>query len=354
MKQTRKKYRGFALLLTLLLLMIGVIALAQVARQSASEAVNAIEARETLQRRWAVASCRETLLPRAMRLLDQVDELSLEENGVPIAGLKPEFLGTDRRVSCDLAGLNYEIVLTDEQAKYNPTIQGGLMLGDKPLVDKRYLTASIKTLAGYGRGESATREGGVFLRPLVEMDQYGQRVGENTQREDPKEAYHSYGQLFEGVSPKALLGQAHQPGVASQLTCWGNGKLNLRRAPDAVVKRVLSPVLGHEGVGQLLDARHKNPSLGANDWIQDLVGISPDQMALAQSLVTDRSRVQGLWVVAHGHRQSWYTFSAQVILSPDEVERAKVVPASTNSNERNMLLNTFDVMDSIRRYDFTW
>lgn len=347
----RRSQHGFALLLTLVLLMIGAIALSHVVRQSTGEALHALEAREELQRRWAVTSCRETLLPRAEGLLAKDARGPVDEDGVPIAGANQTPPGTDLRVSCELAGLEYDIVLTDEQAKYNPTVYGGLIFDEKPFLNKRTLRRVVQELAGDQGNSSDGKEGFVILRPLVGVDAEGQPIDEDEQGEHTHDVYTSYGQLFDGVSARTLLGETYRPGAASNLTCWGNGQLNLRRAPNAVVRRALSPVLGHEGVAQLLDARRNNPGLGPDAWLKDVADTAPDHKALAGSLVTDSSQAQGLWVVAYGRSRSWYTFTVRAQLPPEE-EHEQTTALSGISAQDN---DTFpELIERVRRYDYAW
>ncbi|MGB0766887.1 MAG: hypothetical protein ACPGYV_04180 [Phycisphaeraceae bacterium] len=162
MKVKRRRQSGFALLLTLVLLMIAAVALSHTARLSAGEALHALEQSEQLQRRWAVASLRETLLPRAAGLLAEASAVPVDENGDPILGPNRALPGTDLRVRCELAGLGYDLVFTDEQAKFNPTIFAALQHDDRPLFNKRQLRSTIQELTGLGpRGVRAGRAGRV-------------------------------------------------------------------------------------------------------------------------------------------------------------------------------------------------
>src|SRR5207245_741768 len=40
----------------------------------------------------------------------------------------------------------------------------------------------------------------------------------------------SFGQVFDRPAPQDLIGPAGHSGLADRLTCWGDGRLNFRRA----------------------------------------------------------------------------------------------------------------------------
>ncbi|MBX2851118.1 MAG: hypothetical protein KTR15_05160 [Phycisphaeraceae bacterium] len=352
MKRTEHNQHGFALLLTLVLLMIGGVALAHVARQSAGEALHALEAREELQRRWAVTSCRETLLPRAPGLLTKAAQGPVDAEGVPLSGRRRVPTRTDLRVSCELAGLPYDIVLTDEQAKFNPTALGAMAVEEKPILNNRALRRVVHDLAGFRNRSDADQQGSVVLRPLIGVDTDGKPIEDEDPARERHDVYSGYGQLFEGVSPQTLVGDASRRGVASRLTCWGDGRLNMKRAPDEVVRQTLKPLLGQEGVLQLLDARAEAPGLGASDLMQAVVNAEPAHKAFAAGLLTDTSQVQGLWVVAHGRGRSWHSFSVRERVPQDELEEAEEAaledPPSNDTEAKPEPISPF------RRYDFAW
>ena len=351
MRRTKRNSCGFALLLTLVLLMIGGIALAHVARQSAGEALHALEAREELQRRWAVTSCRETLLPRASGLLTQAAQGPVDAEGVPLSGRRRVPMSTDLRVSCELAGLNYDIILTDEQAKFNPATLAAMAIEEKPMTN-RALQRIVYELGGFDNRRKLGQQGNVVLRPLIGVDADGKPIEDDGSESERPDVYVGYGQLFEGVSPEALVGDASRRGVSSRLTCWGDGRLNIKRAADEVVEQTLEPLLGQEAVRQLLEARAEAPGLGVNELMQAVVDADPEFKATATVLLAEISQVQGLWVVAHGRSRSWHTFSVREQVPKHELEAAEEAAAETadptDKKAESKPISPF------RRYDFAW
>ncbi|MFN3166628.1 MAG: hypothetical protein ACE37H_06145 [Phycisphaeraceae bacterium] len=350
----RRRQRGFALVLVLVLLMVAAVALTAAARQSASEALSSREATEALQRRWAVTSCRSTLLPRAAGLLDAAQRLPVDEAGEPIAGAPRPEPGAHLWVSCTLAGIDYDLVLTNEQAKYNPSAMGQL-LEDRPV------RPALESLARSGRGAGAsagpTR---VVLRPMVGLNADGTRVDTDDVR---VEQYAGYGQLFDPADPAALLGTADAPGPAARVTCWGDGRLQLAHAGGRVVAQVLGPVLGDEGVHALVEARKASPELGVDEWMKQVPGVSQEGRQRARSLLTETSRAQGLWVVARGPTRSWYSYSVRVFTPVKEGEtltdEAARAGASAGRGAPDAHANAEaqdeeERPDPLQRYDMDW
>lgn len=330
MMRRKRQQSGFALLLTLVLLMIAVVALAQVARQSAGEALHALDAGEELQRRWAVTSSRATLLPRAVGVLNEAS-------------------GTDWRVSCELSGMPFELVFTDEQAKYNPTAMGLLQVNGDPLVTPRQMTSVVRNLSQTRHGSGRAMASQVVLRPTVAFESKpGDRV-QRTLNDAEFAVYQGYGQLFDAASAQELLGEAGRPGMAANLTCWGNGRLNINRAPKPVIEQMLLPILGASGATAFLLAREDDPGLTPRDWLNTITDVSPPRRALAEAMLVDETQAQGLWVVAHGRTRSWHTFSVREYISEHEREQASsLLPAARETDEEEL------PPDPLQRYDFAW
>lgn len=374
----KRRQPGFALLLTLMLVMMAAIALAAVARQSATEALSAQEKTEALQRRWAVTSCRATLLPRVDRLMDRADQGPLGSDGEPAAVDERPPPSATRWVTIELAGGRYDLVLTDEQAKYHPGRQ---------FDDRSGVRNALSSLSGSSVGADGRRLR-VAMRPMIDREADGTpiereaRSGDDDERPERIETYAGYGQLFDSPAPALLVGGPDRPGAAMRLTCWGDGRLNLKRAPSAVVERVLGPVLGAEGVDEVLDARLQAPHGEAEDWLAVVTQATAERKALASDMLSRSSYCQGLWVIARGKTRSWYAYSVLELDPPREeggafdegkagaggdgldAQGRVVVPAppalhgqsnrgASRADERKGGDEEQDA-DPIRRYDFAW
>jgi hypothetical protein len=283
---------GFALLLALVLVLLAGVALAGMARRSVVAALDAQTDVRDLQRRWAVRSCQATLLGHAERLLDEA-ERGYGENGEP-AELYKHPPQVHRAVTCRLAGIDYELVLTDEQAKLNVNT----LLKDASRAEAQ----SVVSRLVHDRGGRSRDRVEVRLRTLAVP---AGRPGDDGFL--PEEG--GYGQIFDGASPRQLLGTGQAPGLTRAVTCWGDGLVNIRRAPEAVVRQVCEKRLPKQDVRRLLNARERNPYVPLSGM---LAGIHPKKREKVYGCLTDRSLCHGLWVITRGEQRSWYTFAVSV------------------------------------------
>lgn len=289
----RVRQSGFALLMALVLVLIAGAVLAGTARRSMVDALEAKGAAEELQRRWAATSCRATLLSRVGDLLDEAEKSetgAAQDAAAPAA--RTQALA-ELRITCRLAGHDYLLVLTDEHTRVNvnqmrPTSPAEL---EASLV--RFLRDACEDRFDRDR---------IHLRPTVK------RKNEST----TKVAYGSFGQVFDKVSPDELLGSEREPGFASLVTCWGDGKLNLHRASPAVIRQVCEPQLGSAAVDAILTARMRDPISPATGVIAGVKDLNHEQKTKATQMFTDKSTCFSLWVIARGRQRSWHTLAVGV------------------------------------------
>lgn len=265
---TRRR-TGFVLLMVLVLVVVAGTMLAGLARHSAAGAVVAQQAVEDLQRRWAVTTCRATLLPRAETIFGAAEGRDAAGDGYS-TGMRV----SEVRATCRLGGQEYELVFTDEQAKFNPNGTAGGARAE--------LRAAVERLAVDPRR--------VHVRP-------GPIVG--------------FGQLFDGASPGDLVGRTAFKGNARSITCWSDGRVNVRRAPAAAIEETCRDLLPPDAMAALLDARHRAKVPMVHTLLEKLK-LTEQQRAALTDRLTNRSACQGLWVIAHGSRRSWHTFAAAV------------------------------------------
>lgn len=348
-----RRQNGFALLLTLVLLMIAGIALTAMARQSTSEALATRQATEELQRRWAVTSCRETLLPRVQGLLNQADQPSTGASVQPFFDNEP---AVHRWVSCELAGMRYDLALTDEQAKYNPNAM-------QTFAEKGEIESALRALSIADRKARNKSQQRVALRPLVGLNSDGTPLDKDDPDQPALDIYAGYGQLLSDASAPSLLGTTHRPGASQRVTCWSDGRLHATRTPDAVIKQALLPILGSEGVKQLLEAREQSPDLGLLGWLKQLSSVDPERLAEAGFLLTESSNAQGLWIIARGSTRSWYSLSVRTDRPPVETEDESLLLdrrattgrlPGTGTPTPNESADIRTNPDPIQRFDYAW
>lgn len=283
---------GFALLMTLVLVMLAGVSLAAVARHSMAGAVQARADLEALQYRWAVESCRATLLGRSEHMLQQAEfdnapppepGSTAIEFGKPIAKLRVEF---------ELADQPYELIVTDEQAKLN--VNALLEQGDRHQAAKhiRKLVRNDHNVTNGG--------GGVDLHVLFE-DVYGD---DTTALND----IGGYGQLFDTPTPSSLIDRGDEgAGLADRMTCWGDGLINLHRAPVEVLVAGFEDEVSIDIITQLIAQRDRYPYAPVMQIVEGIETIDDKARAALLSRLTDRSLCHGLWVIGRGEYRIRYS-----------------------------------------------
>lgn len=305
--KSRPAQRGFVLLLTLALVLLAGGLLSGLALRSATAALDTESAVERLQRRWAVTTCRATLLEKSERLLDAAEGGNEErETDGGQAGKRGENARQpvgELRVACRLAGLDYELVFTDEQAKLNVNA----LLQHETHESARRIIERLSVDANGMANEPVT------VKLHVRRDEKDGEVeggGESS-------GVAGYGQVFEHVSAWQLIddsaaGGANASedggaGLAGRLTCWGDGRLNWRRASDQVLRQMCGEVLNRGETDQLMGVRKDDPFATTDELIGRLKGISTEHADELKNLLTDASGCHGLWVIQRGRQRSWYT-----------------------------------------------
>jgi hypothetical protein len=286
--------RGYVLLLMLLLLAVAATALAGASRTALQKAVQASRAQDDLQRRWGVVTCRAALLPKAERVFA----------GVPAGS-------AEARLNTALGGQPVGLVFGDEQAKVN-----------------------VNLLYALGKHEGASRtvrevvqaagaDARVALSPIVPNaldaaddpanDEPSDKAAPGDDEEldlDVQPVFETWGQVFPRVAPADLLARrgGTLPSISAQLTCWGDGLLDARRASRESLLRVTDKALRPSQVTTLLAARAKDPDLDLWETL-DTFNLSENRYANAERLLTDTSACYSLWIVTRSGGREWYDLS---------------------------------------------
>ncbi len=285
----RPRHRGYVLLLTLLLLAIAAAALAGVCRAGLQQAVQAARAQEDLQRRWGVLSCRAALLPKAPKVL---------------AAPRPKNESPDvaeARISLLLGGQSVTLVFGDEQAKANVNLM--YALNQRAGADR-----AVRELAQLSGSPIL-----VELHPL-EMESTDESDSDEKAEDEALDVsfqpfFESWGQIFPAAGPDELVHRrGDSPSVTSNLTCWSDGSLNVRRATREALTRACEPVLGPAHVAKLVSAREKDPEFDLWDTL-DALNLSESRRQACDLLLTDESTCFSLWIVTRAGTREWYDLS---------------------------------------------
>ena len=241
-------------MMTLLMLALAVIALAGVCRLSLHKINRARVEVGLLQERWAVASCRGTLLPRAMTVLAARER----QGGKPIAS-------TTRLLT--LNNHQYELTFADEQAKPNLTAMGAN--GDRAAIER------------FVRGLARETDLTVDLRPTLRSREV---------KGDMSPAYESFGQVFNCAPPRQI--QA----VSVGFTCWGDHRLNWRRASPAALAAVCGKVVDPRALKAIVSAQSLDAMMSLEKALAPLQ-LSQKKRETLDALLSDGSVCHSLWIV---------------------------------------------------------
>ena len=269
-----RRSRGYVLIVVLFLIALAAVTVAGICRMSLEKAVRAGRAEADLQRRWTAISCQAVLLPRA-------EDLFLHTANAP----------SEVRRAIVLNGRPVTLVFGDEQAKANVNLlyaQAGTAATEREL----------RTVVGASGGFIP-----VELRPIPGA---GLSFGSADANDDDPRALESFDQLLPTASPAGLTNtRGRRWPLASRLTCWGDGSLNVRRAPDEAVRAVLARHLTGAEISRLLDARAKDAAATSADLL-DALDLSAARRAPVEDLLTEQSFCHSLWVIIDSHQRVDY------------------------------------------------
>ncbi|QOV90975.1 hypothetical protein [Humisphaera borealis] len=308
--RSRHQRRGYILVVTLGVLVLAATLLVGIGRSSMRHAVDARAARDDLQRRWGEVSCRQAILPIAEQLLDAREQRD---------GKATPVLTTTLR----LGGQTFELTIADEQAKAD--INAMLAEVEVQTVESRVRRA----LSGYGLADK------VRLRPEVGTMVPGAAAAATT-----PPPIGSYGQVFDGISPDRWLRPpaGGGPAVADLMTCWGGGRINIRRASEPALRLAASPPLTTLEISRLIELRDKifhgdgrSVSLMRSAATPPSAGRSPirrliDSAGLAQSSArivsgfADGSTRHSIRILAGTGGRRWLSFA---VLDTSDIQSPK-------------------------------
>ena len=276
--------RGFILVLTLMLLSIAAVALAATARSSTDQAVAAVQARRDLQRDWANRSIRHTALTLAPSLL--ADERADTTESTPV-----------RSITIQLNKHDYNITVTDEQAKVNIN---ALLANRGREAARSYV---VKQVADYPDFE------GVYLPVTLDQTDDSQDRGNN----GLSRTIVSFNHLLPNFDPAEMLKEQVTP--FDSLTCWGDGRINIKYAPEALVKEVSAPLLGSIQVQRLHDLVAEQDDIALQQALAD-IGVEQKNIPAVLKRLTFESGCFAVWIMMDDSRRAWTEFSV-IELSPN-------------------------------------
>jgi len=273
-KNRGRSRHGFVLVIVLVLIALAGILLAGLARRSLQMSQQVAVEQERLQRQWGMVSCRRMILERAEDLIE-----------AQAADIKPEELiwPLPRKLegSVEMGGFEFDFSLADEDAKANLNA-----------VYRRAPSEVSGVVAALSRGG-----GGELVTHL--------RLPPTKLRPEEPAPLRSWGQVFTpnraGQSDKLPFAIMS---ATARMTCWGSGKLNIRRADDATIQAFCRTHVSPSALGELLTMRAEPGQTGLSALNDRLTIDNKDRTAIRR-LVTDESQCHSLWLHCRGPHRTW-------------------------------------------------
>jgi hypothetical protein len=296
------RHRGYVLLIVLLLLTLAAVSLAGVCRLTLRRSAAATAALADLQHRWGSVSAQYTLLSDAENVLERA-EVAEGPGGPPVATLHGSF---------DLGRVRFDVDLCDDQARAN--VNGLLAWRGRAAAE-----ALIRDLARAGGGHlvphlpaSATAAARGPLHSISTTPDADAPLDEPaTDRVPPV-----FGSLTE-VFPGAGWDDLQPSALGAALTCYGDGKVNLRRATVPVLSAACAPLLSAAQIGALSRAgRFAGNTLDVGNALS-AVGADAATVLTLQGRLSDGSYTQSVWITAHDGGRTWRTWAVRDGGDPD-------------------------------------
>ncbi len=254
--------RGYVLLIVLVTLTLASVALAQLATRALQENTQSLGRLKSLQSRWGRISCQKAILPRASKtfeLLEANQTINSTNRRQPAPAVLSE--------SIRLGDQTFTLILADENAKLNLNTQ---------------LNARRKNAAGEA------------LRRLLKPNYF--LCAKNLSSVQTTASLASWGEVFELTKLRELDGSSRGLAEATrQITLWGTGKLNIRRAPDSVIEAACKSVVTDGLARRVVERIGESNTLESKLVLQQTIQNIEDQ-ALLSELLGDGSTAFSLWI----------------------------------------------------------
>ncbi|KAA5541082.1 hypothetical protein FYK55_19510 [Roseiconus nitratireducens] len=283
--------QGYALLAVLGVIVLTVTVLSALSQQSLQRGLAAADARIRLQQRLGAESIQRHLLPRAAAVFDRLQEEA--EAG----GRSGNRVPTQLRSSVSIGGITFDVVLADESAKVN-------LNSVYHSVGRERTESMIVDVAGIAAARAAR------LTPAVPTVKSFGASDDADGPAAPPPAFRSWGEVFDLTTLQQTIGDdAALANVTAELTCWGSGGLNLRRASDESIRAVATCVLSRAGAERLVRRYRENPTMTLAILVQQEAASETLRRKLLR-MFSETSTDHSLWIDASSPaRRSLRTFS---------------------------------------------
>lgn len=273
--------QGFALILTLVLLVIAATVFASVARVSYSKAIEVSHYERKLQQQWLIRSAQASVLDQAQSIF-QNEKSPDREQGITLNIPTPRSDKHIIEINFEIAGNQIKLHLQDEQAKANlntllkDSKRQAVILKVRPiLLNQQFVTQSQLHFD---------------LRPVVDK---------HALKDVPKIG--SLGQIFsipENVRPDDLRL------MTKHVTSYGSGKLNIKRASPQPAQLMLDGIISPTLIHKLTQASPQSETTSIEYLLKNAALSRQEQQKVKDRIVT-QSTCYSLWITMASEREQW-------------------------------------------------
>lgn len=269
MAKNARRRRGVVLVIALLLIALSCLILVGTARQSLLAVSASLDAEQELQRRWGAFSCKQTLFPIAEEYFDRIESTSADLEQRPyVAALLIE-----------LGDIEFDLLLADEDAKLK--------------LNSAWRHAGIAGVRESIRALSSERLPTLAIR---------------ARQPESGNVLDSWGQIFvldELTHPTSTAASLRN--FAKNASCWGDGRINVRRAPDDIVSATCGWGLSEQQTRKLLALRRQMHWLELSELMQRMALREAEVEAFSNLLKNDSSHYS-LWITMRSTERTEYEF----------------------------------------------
>lgn len=285
MKHTHRHHAhddGFVLLMALLVVAVVTTLMAGAARQSTGRAMRAGAEAEKLQLRWGRISGEKAVLQLAPQLIEQAQR----------PGRAPQASAT---VKVTLGAMRFELLASDENAKVEINA----------LYDRLGKTRAVRALAGAIGDSDVT----------VQLDPYGPHRTKAQIKQSAMPLFGSLGEVVTGDVTAVMK-------ASERITCWSNGRVNVRRAPAEVIRSACTGLLNAQAVQSIIVRRAEDANIELAAALHAALRDDREKSCVEQAL-TDRSDCYSVWTTVHSPRRTWHRLAVAQVSEPVRDQNAE-------------------------------
>ncbi|MCC9599469.1 hypothetical protein LOC67_02770 [Stieleria sp. JC731] len=278
---SQTRHQGFALLAVIATAVLMVTVLATLSKHSLKRALAASDAAVRFQQRWGMSSIESTLLPHARKIFEQSEKVTTEN---PDA-----FAPRQIRSIITLGGVTFDVALADEDAKANINT---IYQAAGPQRANMIVTELLGPPSNLAMRLAPNPAAATFPIEPTDVE------NEDDSAIEIERAFRSWGEVFDESALTVVTGQqAALPQITQEITIFGGGAINLKRASDRAITAIASCVLSRAGANRLVSRYRQNPTMSAEQLIQQEAKSTTEKTRL-RKMIAESSQHFSLWIDA--------------------------------------------------------